>query len=63
MKPVVKYRAVPTYAIKVGGRGVVIPIDHPNLDVNNDVAFTSRIVSIELNGDFETLNTKYVRVD
>lgn len=63
-KPVVKYLAVSYGQGKpeVGFRHWIIPLDHPAEYLNNLPANTSSIVSAEDNGNFETLNTKYVLV-
>lgn len=63
-KPVVKYLAVDYGQDKpeVGMRHWIIPLDHPAEYLNNFPASTSAVVSVEDNGNFETLNTKYVLV-
>ena len=63
-KPVVHYEPVDWPCdIVVGWRADVIPIDHPRTHLNGAWATTSTIVSVEEGtGNFETKNTKYIRV-
>jgi hypothetical protein len=62
-KPVVRY-SKQLMLMDVGYNAIVVPIDHPNHDLNGEVVTTSRVVSIDANGkDFETRNTKYVYDD
>lgn len=67
MKSVVRYKEVAPGFIHIGLSATIIPLDHPNpngLVTNGEVAHTSRVVSYDPNtGDFETMNTKYVRVE
>ena len=61
-KRTVKYWSA-TGPIEVGGRAVIIPLDHPDtFNVSNHIpAVTSTIVSVDRQtGNFETLNTHYV---
>jgi hypothetical protein len=47
---------------EVGFSVWVLPVDHPAEYLNNKPVITSTIVAVEGNGNFETLNTKYVLV-
>jgi hypothetical protein len=66
VKPVVHYR--PDYYQFIpkepGQRAMVYPVDHPNhLPVhcvsNEKMCFTSTVIRVGENGEFETLNTIY----
>lgn len=61
-KPVVHYSDhVLGWPVMVGDRAGVVPVDHPASYLNGRVAYTSTVISIDVNGvDFETQNTKYV---
>lgn len=63
-KPVVRYVPVDWVCdLIVGWRADVIPVDHPRVHLNGAWTITSKIVSVEEGtGNFETKNTKYVRV-
>ena len=62
-------RFTEVYQVKVGGRALVYPVDHPSDLVSNEsYASTSPVVSViyDKNGDvveFETMNTHYIRKD
>lgn len=59
-KPVVHYKG--ETHIRLGMSAYVLPIDHPNTSSENLVK-TSNVVYIDKRtGDFETMNTRYVRV-
>ena len=60
-KRVVHYRGNPLNIIYVGQPAQVIPIDHYNPAVSNkQFVRTSAVVKVHENGDFTTLNTRYV---
>ncbi len=59
-KPVVKYRKISFLEPEPGLRAWIMPIDHPRGELNNCPCSTSIVVSVQPNGDFETLNTKYI---
>lgn len=67
MKPVVRYREIAPGHVFVGLSATVIPLDHPNpygLVTNNEIVHTSRVISYDkATGDFETMNTKYVKAE
>lgn len=69
-KPVVHYTPNPHQFIPdVVGKGAMVwPVDHPNhlfsQNVSNETAcFTSAVIRIGENGEFETLNTIYKPVE
>lgn len=65
MKPSVRYSGVAFYSPMVGERAQIFIVDpHPVL---GEIAApkwvnTSKVVKVEENGDFETLNTLYKKV-
>ncbi len=59
VKPVVQYSKAYT-SIVVGQSVTLRPVDHPATYLNGGIAHTSTVVSVELDGSFETRNTKYV---
>lgn len=62
-KPVVRYHDVGD-PIVVGGIASIFPVDHPREYLNGELALTSTVLSVDdVTGDFETKNTKYVRVE
>lgn len=65
MKPIVKYKASEPHRIVLGASACVFPINHPNpngLVSNTKQIFTSTVLSYDRStGDFETLNTRYVK--
>lgn len=65
-KPIVRYSASTSWApdIKVGTRALVYIVDsHPTLGhvPAPKWVHTSLVQSVDENGDFETLNTRYVK--
>lgn len=60
-KPTVRYRTVLS-EIVIGGRVLVVTIDHPSSLVSNGhPVFTTPVVSYDpATGAFETKNTKYI---
>lgn len=65
MKPIVKYKSSKVRHIVIGKSACVFPIDHPNpngLVSNTKQIYTSTVLSYDKStGDFETLNTRYVK--
>lgn len=64
MKPVVHYTEDHMHFpnIKVGSHANIIPVDHPRGHLNGRWCVTSQIISVDGDtGDFETLNTRYVK--
>ena len=61
-KKVVRYSAM-LVPPKVGYNAVVLPVDHPDSEQvsNQDFATISRVVRVGDKGEFETLNTVYVK--
>lgn len=60
MKKQIKYSS--GFGIAVGQSAALkLEEDHPSCITRN--VWTSEIVSVEANGNFETLNTNYVKVD
>lgn len=60
MKPIVHYKSL-GFTITVGSRAIVEVLDHPRDPEVHNVS-TSQVVSVdEETGNFETLNTLYVR--
>lgn len=64
MKPVVHYDSSKPGAAfpKVGSPCYVWPVDHPDKThvSNTKMVKTSQVVAVHKNGEFETLNTRYV---
>ena len=60
-KKVVHYNQEKFKHIVLGQGAIVFPIDHPDDErvSNTREVFTSRVIKIFPNGDFETLNTMY----
>lgn len=62
MKPIVKYK-IATFLPEVGDKAWVYAINHPNF-FGERLLHTSIVMLVdEKTGNFETLNTLYVRVD
>ena len=62
MKPTVKY-VIATVLPTVGRSAWIYALDHPNF-LGTRLLHTSKVLSVdEETGNFETLNTLYVRVD
>lgn len=63
MKKIVEYSYCNTNTVVVGQRAEVVPVNHPDtFNVTNGYgALTSRVVSIGAEGQFETLNSIYVK--
>ena len=57
-KPVVHYRPDPYDFIKEGKGAEVYALDHPRL--GERYVYTSKVIVVGQNGQFETLNTIYV---
>ena len=58
VKPVVRYKN-PEF-VKVGYSAYVVTLDHPNPNITpGGMVRTSKVLSIEDNGNFETMNTRY----
>jgi hypothetical protein len=64
-KPIVQYKHIDYVTnLVVGQRTYVVPIDHTSsLVVNGEPALVSRIMYVGEGGYFETMSTRYVRVD
>jgi hypothetical protein len=70
IKPVVHYRKAikvtgnpwVSYTLEpvIGERLALYPIDHPNLELNEGVAYTSAVASFTEDGTVVTRNTVYV---
>jgi hypothetical protein len=59
VKPVVHFKN-PDF-VRVGYSAYVVAIDHPSpLVTPNNLVRTSKVLSIDTKGNFETENTKYV---
>jgi len=59
-RPVVKYRPSPNDVIKVGHSAFIHPINHTSPRVsNNSFVFTSMVMEVFKDGQFETMNTLY----
>ena len=61
-KPVVRYRGGDVAPIEVGKSAHVYVLDHPNQALNHSVygVQTSKVVRVDEDGTFETLNSIYV---
>jgi hypothetical protein len=59
-KPVVKYRPAYSEQPIIGRRFDVIPTNHPAAYLNGELVSTSMVVASDGQGNFETLNTRYV---
>jgi len=64
MKPTVLYDATKLKIIVLGRAAVIFPINHPNHLPDHDVSntkhvLTSRVIKLNHDGSFETLNTIY----
>lgn len=60
-KRVVHYTPCANDYIVLGAGAIVVPIDHPSSYVDNGcVCYTTKVVSLSDNGEFETKNTKYI---
>lgn len=60
MKTTVRYRQNLLDSIRVGGRAIVVPIDHPNCS-NKGPVLTSIVEHYDpITGEFETENSRYV---
>ena len=63
MKPIVHYTPNINQHIVVGNRAIVWPIDHTSpLVSNTQYCCTSKVLSIEADESFETLNSRYIPV-
>lgn len=62
-RPIVLYRSVPGFPIKVGGCAFITPVDHYNTKMvsNKTEALTSYVLTYDKTTEaFETKNTRYV---
>jgi len=59
MKPTVYYRNPLKSEIREGYGATIEPIGHPKLDSDGSLAYTSQVLRVGKNGEFETLNTIY----
>lgn len=58
MKPIVRFVPHPENLIVLGLAALVEALDHPH--IGKDLVRTSRVVKLNPDGSFETLNTMYV---
>lgn len=65
MKKLVHYRHNDFESILIGRTAIITPVDHPDsANVSNKMyVMTSPVVAIHANGDFETVNTKYMLIN
>lgn len=66
-KPIVLYRTDRLHCVQVGSSAIIVPMEHPSLDVTGDgetPARTSTVTAVDaLTGEFWTENTHYMPWD
>lgn len=62
MKPTVHYHPTDLDIIELGRGAVIFPMNHPDKHnvSNTTLVFTSKVISVDGQGNFETENTRYV---